>query len=64
MRPRNQRQPVIMIERLADILTERVSCTTGTDAPTASVVGVGPEQVAHGAFVGYFLDPVDGADVV
>lgn len=53
-----------MIERLADILAERVTRTTGTYAPAAAVVRVAPEQVAHGSLVGDFLDAVQGADVV
>jgi hypothetical protein len=36
---------------LADVLAEGVPRAAGGDAPAAAVVGVAPQQVAHGAFV-------------
>lgn len=64
MRPGNQRQTVVVVEGLRDVLAERVARTTGRDAPAAAVIGVGPQQVAHGALVGDLLDAVKGTDVV
>lgn len=53
-----------MIKCFRDILPECVSSTTGGDTPAASVVGVTPQQIAHGALVRNFLDPIEGANVV
>ena len=53
-----------MIECLRYVLTERVSRTSRADSPTASVVRIAPEQIAHWSFVRYFLDSVEGADVI
>jgi hypothetical protein len=64
MRTSDEREPVVVVERLADVLTEGVPRTTGRYPPTTAVVGVGPEEVAHRSFVRNFLDAVDGADVV
>lgn len=64
MRPRYQRKPVVVVERLRDVLPKRVAGATRRYAPAAAVVGVGPEQIAHGAFVGDFLYAVQSADVV
>lgn len=60
----NERKAVVVVERLGDILAERVSSTSGRDSPAAPVVGVGPEQVAHGTLVGHLLYPVQRANVV
>lgn len=64
MRTGHQRQTIVVIERLRDVLPESVSSTTGRDPPAASVVGITPQQVAHGPLVGNLLDAVEGADVV
>ena len=48
MRPRHEREPVGVVERLGDVLTEGVAGATGGYAPAASVVGIGPQKVAHG----------------
>jgi hypothetical protein len=64
MRPRNQRQAVVMVEGLRDILAERVAGAAGRYPPPAAVVGVGPEEVAHRALVRDLLHTVDGPDVV
>ena len=53
-----------MVEGLGDVLAEGVSCASGRDAPAPAVVGVGPEQVAHGALVGHLLKAVQRTDVV
>jgi hypothetical protein len=64
MRPRNESKPVVVIERLRDVLSKRVPRTTGRYAPTTAVVRVRPEEVAHRSLVRHFLNAVDGADVV
>jgi hypothetical protein len=57
-------QAIAVVERLRDILTERVTGTSGRDSPSAAVVGVGPEEIAHGSFVGNFLEAIESPDVV
>jgi hypothetical protein len=64
MGPRDERQPVVVVERLTDILPKRITSSSRRDTPTASVVGVRPEEIAHRSFVGYLLDAVDRANVV
>ena len=53
-----------MIECLRYVLSKCVARTSRTDSPSTSVVRVTPEQVAHWSFVRYFLDSVQGADVI
>lgn len=60
----DQCQTVVVVESLTDVLAESVTSTSGTDSPTASVVGITPKQIAHGSFVGYLLDSVERTDVV
>lgn len=57
-------QAVVVVERLGNVLAERVSGTTGGDAPAATVVGVGPQEITHGTLVRDLLDPVESPDVV
>lgn len=64
MGPRNECQSVVMVESLRDILPKGVTSTSGRDPPSTPVIGVGPEQVAHGSFMRNFLDPVESPDVV
>lgn len=53
--PGHQGQPVGVIERLRNILSESVSGSSGGDTPATTIIGVGPEKVAHGALVGDLL---------
>ena len=53
-----------MIEPLHDIPAEEKACTARGETPAFDVVWVGPEEVAHAAFVGYFLLTVDKADLI
>lgn len=64
MRPRHQRQTIVMIERLRNVLTEGVSRASWTDSPAASVIGIRPQKIAHGTLMRYFLNSVERADVV
>ena len=47
VRPRDQRQPVRVVERLGDVLAEGVAGAARRDAPSPAVVGVGPQKIAH-----------------
>jgi hypothetical protein len=60
----NESKTIIMVERLGNILAESVACTTGRYSPAAPVVGVGPEQIAHWAFVGHFLYTIERPNVI
>jgi hypothetical protein len=53
-----------VIECFWDVLTESISGTSGTYTPSASVIGITPEQIAHGTFVRHFLDSVERSNVV
>mmetsp|Transcript_99434 Transcript_99434/g.256998 ORF Transcript_99434/g.256998 Transcript_99434/m.256998 type:complete len:343 (+) Transcript_99434:194-1222(+) len=64
VRTSDQLQAIRVVELFRDVLAEGVACAARRDAPAAAVVGVGPEQVAHGPLVGHFLDSVELADVV
>lgn len=64
MRSGNKRQTVVVVESFRDILAEGIACTTGRDSPSATVIGIRPQQVAHGALVGNLLDSVERSDVV
>ena len=64
MSTRHQRQAVVVVEGLGNILAKRVSCATRRYSPTAPVIWVGPKQIAHGSFMWHFLYAVEGPDVV
>lgn len=53
-----------MVEGLRYVLAKRVACTTRRDSPATAVIGVRPQEVAHGTFVRNFLDSVKGSDIV
>lgn len=40
--PRHERQAVVVVELLGDVLPECVSCTTWVDSPATALIGVGP----------------------
>lgn len=64
MRPCNQSQAVVVVERFRNILSECVPRATGRDSPTASVIWITPKEITHWALVRDFLDAVQGPDVV
>ena len=64
MSPRHQSQPVPMIELFAHVLAEREPGSTGRNAPSRSIVGIAPQQIAHGSLVRYLLDPIQLANVI
>ena len=53
-----------MVEVLDDVGAEEETGAAGGEAPAVDVVWIGPEEIAHGAFVGYFLLAVDESDFV
>lgn len=64
MRPSDQRQAIVMVESLRDILPKRVSSATGGNTPAAPVIRVRPQKIAHRSFVRDLLNTVQGSDVV
>lgn len=60
----HQCQAVVVVKGLTNVLAKSVAGTSWAYSPSASVVGVTPKQVAHGAFMGHLLDSVKSADVV
>lgn len=60
----NARQVVRVVELLRDVLTEAVASTARGNAPTASVIGVGPEEITDWALVGCLLNAIKLADLV
>lgn len=64
MRSRDQRQPVIMIESLRNILTECISRTTRRDTPTTPIIGITPQQITHGPLVRHLLDSIQRPDII
>ena len=59
MGSRNQFETIRVIKVLRYVLAKRKSCTSGGNTPAMSVVGVRPEQVAHGTLVGHFNLSID-----
>ena len=55
MGPGDQAEVVLAVEVRDDVGAEEEACPAGREAPAFDVVGVGPEEVAHGAFVGDLL---------
>lgn len=64
MRSGNQRQAIVVIKGLRNVLSKGVTGATRRDSPAASVIGIRPQKIAHGTLVGDFLDTVQGSDVV
>ena len=64
MSSRYERETIVVVECFRYVLAEGISCATRADTPSAAIVWVGPEQIAHRTFVGHFLYPVETADVV
>ena len=64
MRARNQTKVVLVIEALDDIRAKQEPGSSRRQAPAVNLVWIGPQKVAHGAFVGHFLLAVQQADFV
>jgi hypothetical protein len=63
MRTRNQRDIVGAIELSNHIAAKQVAGTTRTQAPAINLLGIRPQQVAHGAIVWYFLLAINQTDL-
>ena len=61
---RNEREVVLPVEVADDVGAEEEARAARGQAPAFDLVRVGPEEVAHGAFMGDFLLAVDEADLV
>lgn len=60
----NPGEAVSMVELLRDVLAERVASTTGRNTPTATIIGVRPEQIADRALMGNLLHAIELSDLV
>ena len=60
----DQREAVVLVEGLRYILPKGIAGASRRYPPPAAVVGVRPQQIAHGAFVRHLLDAVERTDVV
>jgi hypothetical protein len=57
-------QAISLIELLAYVLSEGVSCTPWRNAPTHAVIRVRPEKVTDGAFMWNFLYSIELFDLI
>lgn len=57
-------QVIRVVKLLRDILSEAITSTSGTDAPTASIIWVRPKEIADWSLVGSLLDAVQLADLI
>lgn len=55
MRSADEAEVVLVIEALDNIGAEQEACTAGRQAPAVDFIRVGPEEIAHCAFVWDFL---------
>ena len=60
----DEAQIVLVVEVFNYVGAEEETSTAGGEAPAVNVVWIGPEKIAHGAFVGHFLLAVDESDFV
>ncbi len=61
----DMRHAVYLEELAYDLGAEGVACAAGGEGEFVAVgVGVGPDEVSHGAFVGDFAEAVDDFDLV
>lgn len=60
----DQGQAVVVVERLRDVLSKRIASTSWTYAPSAPIVWVTPQQVAHWALMRHLLNAVEASNVV
>ena len=52
------------VELLGDVFSEGEAGASGALSPALNVVWIGPDNVAHGSFVGDLLDSVQFSDAV
>lgn len=60
----DQREAVVVVELLRDVLAERVAGAARRDAPAAAIVRIRPQQIAHRTLVRHLLDAIQRADVL
>jgi hypothetical protein len=58
VRSADEAQLVVLVEGEGGLPPKEEPCPPGADAPARYFVRVGPQEVAHGAIVGYLLFPV------
>lgn len=64
MSPSNQSQAVVVVERFRNVLSECVPRTARRNSPATTIIGITPEQIAHGSLMRDFLNAVQGPNVV
>lgn len=64
MRSRYEREVVLVVEALDNVGTEEKSGASRRESPTVYLIGIGPQQVAHGAFMRHLLLAVEQPDLV
>lgn len=57
-------QVVRMVKLLWNILSKTVAGTSGRNTPTTSVIGIRPQKIAHGAFLGHLLNSIKLSNLV
>ena len=62
--PRNERQAVVVVKRAGNVLSESIPSATWRNTPAHAIVGIGPQEVTHRAFVRDFLVAVKRANMV
>mmetsp|Transcript_15708 Transcript_15708/g.36056 ORF Transcript_15708/g.36056 Transcript_15708/m.36056 type:complete len:312 (-) Transcript_15708:8-943(-) len=58
MSPRNKKEAIDVGKLFGNVLSKGVSSTPWRNSPTTTIVGIGPDQIAHGPLVRDFLDSV------
>mmetsp|Transcript_16426 Transcript_16426/g.40599 ORF Transcript_16426/g.40599 Transcript_16426/m.40599 type:complete len:318 (+) Transcript_16426:882-1835(+) len=64
VRPRDQLNVVHLVEGFHHVAAEEISRAPRAEAPAVALLGIAPEQIAHGSVVGHLALPVDRADLV
>jgi hypothetical protein len=64
MSSRNQRQTIVVIKSLRDVLAKRIPRSSRRYTPSASVIRVRPEEITHRPFVWDLLYAVERSDVI
>mmetsp|Transcript_54612 Transcript_54612/g.95484 ORF Transcript_54612/g.95484 Transcript_54612/m.95484 type:complete len:233 (+) Transcript_54612:104-802(+) len=64
VRARHEAQAVSVVEHFGNVRSEGVTRASGRDAPASSFIGIGPQQVAHGALVRHLLHAVKLPNVI
>ena len=64
VRPRNEREPIVMVECLRNILPERITRPAWRYSPPTPIVRVTPQQIAHRPLVRDLLYTIDTSHMV